>query len=80
MSPELPEREIRRVIRERIREGLLRTIAPPVPAATASAGGSSCMVCGFSISADRAECDMAGARAHERCAEIWCEESNSQLA
>ena len=75
MSPELPEAEIRRIVRERLREGVLRKAPAAFPAARTAAGRNSCMVCGFAISKGRSECQVAGASAHERCAIVWIEES-----
>jgi hypothetical protein len=75
MAPELPELEIRRVVRHRMREGTLFATTSPVPCATASSGKSVCVVCGFSITAGRNECEVSGFRAHERCAVLWREES-----
>ena len=75
MAPELPEVEIRRVVRERLREGMLWVISTPIPAATAATGRDDCIVCGFPIGAGRKECAVSGARAHEICATIWLEES-----
>jgi len=79
MSPELPEPEIRRVIRKRLRAGTLLAATGTVPPATAARGNSVCVVCGFAIRAGRNECEMNGARAHERCAVIWREESDRAL-
>jgi hypothetical protein len=79
MSPELPESEIRRVVRKRLREGALLVATHTVPAATAARGNSVCVVCGFAIRAGRNECEMDGARAHERCAVVWREESDRAL-
>lgn len=75
MSPELPEAEIRRIVRERLREGVLRKAPATLPEARTAVGRSSCMVCGFAISKGRSECQVAGASAHERCAIVWIEES-----
>jgi len=75
MSPELPEAEIRRIVRERFREGVLRKAPTALPEARTAAGRNSCMVCGFAISKGRSECQVAGASAHERCAMVWIEES-----
>jgi predicted nucleic acid-binding Zn ribbon protein len=75
MSPELPEAEIRRIVRERLREGVLQAALSAISAATMAAGRNSCMVCGFAIAKGRRECRVGGASAHERCATIWIEES-----
>ena len=79
MSSELPEAEIRRIVRKRLREGTLLAATSTVPTATAARGYSVCMVCGFAIRAGRNECEMDGARAHERCAVVWREESDRVL-
>lgn len=79
MSPELPESEIRRIVRQRLREGSLLAVTSAVPAATAARGNKVCVVCGFAIRAGRNECEMDGARAHERCAVVWREESDRVL-
>jgi hypothetical protein len=79
MSPELPEAEIRRVVRRRLREGSLLATTSTVPAPTVAKGNSVCVVCGFAIRARRNECEMDGARAHERCAVVWREESDRLL-
>jgi len=76
MAPDLPKAEIQRVIRERMREGVLCSIDTPVPAATTATGRGQCIVCGFAIGAGRKECQVAGARAHEICTVIWREESD----
>ena len=75
MSPELPEAEIRRIVRERLREGVLRKAPAALAEARTATGRNSCMVCGFAISKGRSECQVAGANAHERCAMVWVEES-----
>jgi hypothetical protein len=76
MSPELPEPEIRRVVRQRMREGTLSATGSPVRPARAASGKNVCIVCGFAITAGRNECEVSGLRAHERCAVIWREESD----
>src|SRR5262249_31213160 len=75
MSPELPEAEIRRIVRERLREGVLRKAPTALPEARGAGGGNSCWVCGFAIPRGRGECQVAGASAHERCAMVWIDES-----
>lgn len=79
MSPELPEAEIRRVVRRRMREGSLLATTSTVPAATVAKGNTACVVCGFVIRPRRNECEMDGARAHERCGVVWREESDRLL-
>jgi hypothetical protein len=74
--PELPESEIRRVVRKRLREGTLLETTSTVRAGAAAIGNSVCIVCGFTIEAGRNESDVSGARAHERCAVVWREESD----
>jgi hypothetical protein len=76
MAPELPEPQIRRVVRQRMREGMLSVTTSPVRLAIVASGKSVCAVCGFSITAGRSECDVSGLRAHEQCAVIWREESD----
>ena len=76
MPPELPEPDIRRVVRQRMREGTLSATTSPGQPAIAAAGKSACVVCGFSITAGRNECEVSGLHVHERCAVIWREESD----
>jgi len=76
MSPELLEQQIRRLVRERFREGSLPETTSTVPPAVAAVGNHVCTVCGFTILAGRRECNVEGAAAHERCAVIWREESD----
>jgi hypothetical protein len=76
MSPELPDREIRRVVRDRLRKGTLPIADTAIPSARAAAGTNACVVCGFTISADRNECAVLDGSAHEPCAVIWREESD----
>ena len=82
MAPDLPEAEIQRVVRERMREGVLPSIDAPLPAATDAkstdaARSSQCIVCGFAIGAGRKECQVSGGSAHEICAMIWRDESDN---
>ena len=79
MSPELPESDIRRIVRQRLREGTLLAATRTVPAAAAASGSNVCLVCGFAIRAGRNECAIDGARAHEGCAVMWREESDRAL-
>ena len=76
MSPELPDSEIRRIVRKRLREGTLLAATGTVLAATEAMGRSVCVVCGFTVRAGRNECEIEGTRAHERCAVAWREESD----
>jgi hypothetical protein len=76
MSPELPETDLRRIVRKRMREGTLSATTRTVPPGKRATGGSICVVCGFSITAGRNECEVSGLRAHEPCAVIWREESD----
>jgi len=76
MAPELPEAEIRQVVRERLREGILRLVTSTTEiSARRATGRGQCIVCGFAIAAGRKECTVSGVRAHEICAVIWREES-----
>ena len=75
MSPDLPEAEIRRIVRERLREGVILKAPASFPEPRTAGGRNSCMVCGFAISKGRSECQVAGASTHERCAMVWIDES-----
>jgi hypothetical protein len=79
MAPELPEPEIRRLIRQRFREGSLLVMTRTIPPGVAGLGNHICTVCGFAILAGRNECNVEGAAAHEGCAVIWREESDRAL-
>jgi hypothetical protein len=79
MSPELPEPEIRRLVRQRFREGSLLVTTGTIPPAVAAIGNHVCTVCGFAIVAGRNECNVEAAAVHERCAVIWREESDRAL-
>jgi hypothetical protein len=76
MAPEIPESEIRRVVRERMREGVLAVVTGRIPPGDVAKGGGYCVICGFVIAAGRHECEILGLHAHERCAVIWREESD----
>jgi hypothetical protein len=72
--PELPESDIKRIVRQRLREGSLNRAAETLRP-VASLGGRVCSVCGFSITLGRTECQVAGNPAHFTCAVVWNEES-----
>jgi hypothetical protein len=57
--PELPESDIRRIVRRRLTEGILNRATGSLRPVT-SVGGRSCSVCGFSITLGRNECQVAG--------------------
>jgi hypothetical protein len=76
LMPELLEPDIRRVVQQRIREGTLPATARVIPPGRRATGGTPCIVCGFTITAGRNECEVSGLRVHERCAVIWREESD----
>lgn len=79
MAPELPEREIRRLVRDRFRTGTLPVTDQAIPPARRANGANACLVCGFMISADRNECAILDGHAHEMCAVLWREESDKLL-
>ncbi len=79
MAPELPEREIERLVRERFRKGTLPLTDQAIPSATLANGTHACLVCGFTISAGRNECAAIDGHAHEGCAVVWREESDRLL-
>ncbi len=76
MAPELPESEIRRVVRHQMRERALPTIGSTIPPGRRASGGTRCVVCGFDITAGRNECEVGGLWANETCAVIWRQESD----
>ena len=77
--PELREPDIRRLVQNRIREGMLPATTVVIPPGRQSYGGDTCIVCGFVIIAGPNEVDVSGFHAHERCAVIWREESDRML-
>ncbi len=79
MAPELPEREIGRIVRDRFRKGTLAVTDQAIPPATRANGTHACLVCGFTISAGRNECLVPDGYAHEVCAVVWREESDKVL-
>ena len=72
---ELLEPDIRRVVQQRIREGTLSATTRTLPPGRDATGGTPCIVCGFTITVGRNECEVSGFHVHERCAVIWREES-----
>jgi hypothetical protein len=74
--PELLESDIRRVVQQRIRKGTLSATILTLPPSRRATGGTPCVVCGFTITAGRNECEVSGFHVHERCAVIWREESD----
>src|SRR5215467_10157003 len=76
MAPELPAREIGRIIRERVRRGTLPVTDQAIPPAVCAKGTNACAIRGFTISAGRNECGVLDGYAHELCAVVWREESD----